>query len=313
MLDLRSIRENPERLREVIRLRRVDPARADVDRWLQLDAQRRRLQGQLDEANAEKKQLAALGRSDPDAARRQGQELRERTRGLEEELALVSAAWQAIMEWFPNWPHPKMPEGAGEEDNVEECVWSPAQATSTPPCSAWGPTPPRLMPRRPPHAGPGDFTPLTHAELGPRVGIDTAARGQGLRLALRLPHRATWPGCSWPSRTCSPTRLLGAGYTPLVPAPAGARAGAVRDVALPRGARPGVRDQDRLRRGAAAAVPGRVVRAEQLQLLHGPHPEGGGAAASASSPPRPASAPRPAPGARTCGGSSACTSSTRSR
>ncbi|HEX2513709.1 MAG TPA: aminoacyl--tRNA ligase-related protein, partial [Chloroflexota bacterium] len=216
MLDLRSIRENPERLREVIRLRRVDPARADLDRWLELDAQRRRLQSQLDEANAQKKQLAALGRSDPDAARRQGQALRERTRGLEEELALVSAAWQAILEWFPNWPHPKMPEGAGEEDNVEECVWQPGSGYLDASQLGVGAHTAPLMPRRPPHAGPGDFTPLTHAELGPRVGIDSAqgAKVSGSRFAYLVGDVAR---LQLAIENLLTSRLLGAGYVPLVP------------------------------------------------------------------------------------------------
>src|SRR5262245_5979773 len=113
MLDLQDVRANPEGLRRAIQVRRVDPARADLDRWLVLDERRRRLQSGLDESNAQRRRLAALGRSDPSAARRQGQELRLRARALEEELSAVTSEWQAIMEWFPNWPHPNMPVGTG--------------------------------------------------------------------------------------------------------------------------------------------------------------------------------------------------------
>jgi hypothetical protein len=57
--------------------------------------------------------LAALGRSDPGAARQEGQLLRARSRELEEELERVTAEWQAILDWFPNWPDPGMPDDVG--------------------------------------------------------------------------------------------------------------------------------------------------------------------------------------------------------
>ena len=37
MIDVKDIRANPDRLREAIHLRKVDPTRADLDRWLELD------------------------------------------------------------------------------------------------------------------------------------------------------------------------------------------------------------------------------------------------------------------------------------
>ena len=77
MIDVKQIRANPEALREAIRRRKVDPHRADVDRWLELDGQRRKLQVEVDGVNGEKKKLARLGKTDPEAARARGQELRE--------------------------------------------------------------------------------------------------------------------------------------------------------------------------------------------------------------------------------------------
>src|SRR5579883_2157836 len=117
MLDVREIRAHPDRLREAIRLRHVDPARADLDRWLALDEERRRLQAAIDDLNAQKNKLAQLGKTDPNAARARGQEIRQQTRELEERVAAVSKDWQAILEWFPNWPDPEMPRGDGDADN----------------------------------------------------------------------------------------------------------------------------------------------------------------------------------------------------
>mgnify|MGYP000430398421 CR=1 FL=1 len=52
MIDVKQIRANPEALREAIRRRKVDPHLADVDRWLELDGQRRKLQVEVDGDNA---------------------------------------------------------------------------------------------------------------------------------------------------------------------------------------------------------------------------------------------------------------------
>jgi seryl-tRNA synthetase len=216
MLDLREVRAHPERLRQAIRDRRVDPARADLDRWLRLDERRRRLQGELDAANGERRQLAALGRSDPDAARRRGQDLRLRIRALEEELAAVTAQWQAILDWFPNWPHPEMPVGAGEEDNVEECAWIPGRGYLDRSQLGKGTHSARHMPERPPHADDPDFKPATHADLGPRLGVDNAqgAKVSGSRFAYLVGDAAR---LQLAIQTLLIGRLLDEGFTPLVP------------------------------------------------------------------------------------------------
>ena len=65
MIDVKQIRANPEALREAIRRRKVDPHLADVDRWLELDGQRRKLQVEVDGVNGEKKKLARQGRPIP--------------------------------------------------------------------------------------------------------------------------------------------------------------------------------------------------------------------------------------------------------
>jgi seryl-tRNA synthetase len=173
MIDVKLLRADPEAMRRAIRLRRVDPRKADLDRWLQLDERRRQLQGEIDGLNAAKKELSRLGRTDPEAARQQGQELREQGRQLEQELAQLSAQWQEILDWLPNWPHPKMPEGAGEEDNVEEKAWIPGRGYLAEPGHSAA-----QMPAFPPHADSRDFAPQAHADLGPRLGIDTQQAGK---------------------------------------------------------------------------------------------------------------------------------------
>ncbi len=87
MIEVRELRANPERMREAIRMRRVDPKKADLDRWLALDGQLRDARQSLETLNAEKNKLAQLGKTDPNAARTRGQELRQQSREIEERLA----------------------------------------------------------------------------------------------------------------------------------------------------------------------------------------------------------------------------------
>lgn len=184
MIDVRLIRENPDALRRAVALRRVDPKRADVDGFLALDEERRALQRQIDGLNTEKRELAQLGRTDPEAARQKGQALRQAGRQLEARLGELTGRWQAILDWFPNWPHPDMPEGAGEADNVEECAWLPGTGYLPKDRLGTGHGSAAAMPARPPHAD-GGFEARPHADLAPTLGIDTlqAAKVSGSRFA----------------------------------------------------------------------------------------------------------------------------------
>ena len=185
MIDAKLVRANPDALREAIEMRGVDPSKADVDRWLELDEKRRKLQLEIDVVNGEKKKLAHLGKSDPEAARQQGQELREKGRKLELDIADITSQWQAIMDWFPNWPHPDMPAGQSEADNPEERVWIPGKGYLDQAELGIGDHSAAAMPTHPVHAETGDFEPAAHADLGPKLGMETlqASQVSGSRFA----------------------------------------------------------------------------------------------------------------------------------
>jgi seryl-tRNA synthetase len=217
MIDAKLIRSDPDRLREILRLRKVDPAKADVDRWLELDADRRSLQTEIDGLNAEKKKIAALGKTDPDAARSRGQELRERLRSLEGRLTDVTEEWTSHLEWFPNWIDPGMPEGAGEEDNLELRAWTPDTGYLDAGQLGRADHSARCMPSKPLHSGDASFEPLHYTELGERLGgIDTLQGGKvsGSRFAYILGDIALMQ--------MAISRLLGdelvrRGYEPMIP------------------------------------------------------------------------------------------------
>jgi seryl-tRNA synthetase len=216
MLDPRTIRANPERLKEIVRLRKVDPAKADVDRWLALDERRRALQTEIDAVNVEKKQVAGLGRTDPDAARRKGQELRERSKELDDAYDAVVAEQAAIMDWLPNWIDEGMPEGRDEEDNVELCAWVPVTGYLDAGKLGRGNTSAPHMPQSPVHAE-GGFEPLHYSELGERLGgVDTLQGGKvsGSRFAYILGDVALM---QMAINRLLTDELVRRGYTPIVP------------------------------------------------------------------------------------------------
>jgi len=177
MIDVKQIRQNPEQLRQAIARRGVDPELANVDLFLELDAKRRELQQEIDALNAEKKELAQLGRTDPDAAREKGQQLREKGRDLEIALGQVGEQWQQILDWFPNFPHDEMPEGAGEQDNVEEGAWLPGSGYLPADQLGKGEHSAASMPSHPLHTD-GEFAPKEHHELTPLHGVDTLQASQ---------------------------------------------------------------------------------------------------------------------------------------
>src|SRR5581483_4486830 len=217
MVDPRKLAANPEEMRRAIRLRKVDPAKADLDRWLELDARRKALQTRLDETNAERNALGRLGRENPELARTKGQELRQRSRVLDEELAAVTQEWQAILDWFPNWPHPAMPEGEDERDNVEECAWIPGRGYLEREQLGRGNHTAPLMPQRPVHAADADFTPLHHVELGEKLGvidINQAGKVSGSRFAYIVGDLAR---LQFAIQQLLIDNLLAGGFAPIIP------------------------------------------------------------------------------------------------
>jgi seryl-tRNA synthetase len=155
MLDIRQLRAEPDATREALAKR--DPELpAAVDRLLSRDVERREALGVVNdlkaERNAASKKVGELKRAGEDA-----DELIARTRDLgtriDELDALVRSADAEIRDTLlliPNLPHPRVPVG-GEEDNDV--------------LSTWG-EPPAF-----------DFVPQPHWTLGEDLGILDLARG----------------------------------------------------------------------------------------------------------------------------------------
>jgi seryl-tRNA synthetase len=121
MLDLRSIREDPEPARAALARR---GAAETLDELLRLDERRRELLPEVEERRARQNrasdQIAAAKRSGEDAElliaemRQVSAEVKE----LEVELAEVESKRDELMSTLPNLPEPQAPEGATEDDAV---------------------------------------------------------------------------------------------------------------------------------------------------------------------------------------------------
>ncbi len=179
MLALSYIRDNPDLVREGARLKGEG---APVDEVLRLDRDHRSALAQVETLRAELGQRSAeLGRrarENPPAAGEERSELAELKRRIGELDAQRREVWeelQRLLLVIPNLPHPSVPFGVGDEDN---------QVVRT-----WG-EPPEF-----------DFEPLTHYDLGERLGIfdfERAVKVAGSRFALlkgsgaRLERALTW-------------------------------------------------------------------------------------------------------------------------
>jgi seryl-tRNA synthetase len=155
MLDLRFIRENAERVRQVCEMRGIA---VDVDRLLVLDERRRERLGEQQQVRERRNELAKAmkGRKPSDAEREEGKRLKDRDAELEGELTALTAELDVLHRLVPNVPRPDVPPGRSEEDNVEVRRWG---------------TPPSF-----------DFTPLDHLELGERhdlIDFEAGARVTG--------------------------------------------------------------------------------------------------------------------------------------
>ncbi len=157
MLDLDLIRQQPERVREALRLRQDNPAM--VDEVLALDVRRRELLVEVENLRAERNRVSKeIGRMKDPAERQQKIEamraVGDRIAAIEEQLRVVEADLQKQLMWIPNIPHSSVPVGVNEHDNREVRRWGE----------------PRDFARE-------GFTPVPHWDLGPELDILDFERG----------------------------------------------------------------------------------------------------------------------------------------
>jgi seryl-tRNA synthetase len=163
LFDLKWLRDNADAFDDNLRKRGAAPAAAGL---LELDAERRRIETELQEFQSSRNRLSrefgqAKAKGQPvDALQAELAELKDKVKAGEERVAAVQAELDASLGGFPNLLQPDVPEGADETANVElRRVGTPREFA---------------------------FTPLPHDEVGARLGMDfpTAAKLSGARFVL---------------------------------------------------------------------------------------------------------------------------------
>lgn len=163
MLDIKVIRENPDKVKTAMKNRNKDMD-AQVDRVLQIDAARRELMGKADalkaEQNAASKEIPRIKKEGGDISEimTRMNEIKESVKKLDAELADLDAAQKSLMYEFPNIPNESVPVGKDDSENVEVRRWG---------------EPTKF-----------DFEPKAHWDIGADLGIldpETAAKVTGAR------------------------------------------------------------------------------------------------------------------------------------
>jgi seryl-tRNA synthetase len=194
VLDLKAIREDPERFRIAL-ARRGDALAADVDRLLEADRRWRELTTRVEELRAEQNRGSrAVGEAAAEERDRLIAELRrvsEELGKLEPELDSAEEELQALVSRLPNPPHESVPEGETDDDNQL------VREVGTPPSFP--------------------FEPKDHVELGQALGVidlERAARTSGTRFAY-LFGGAVW--VQWALVRYCLDQLTAKGFVPVVP------------------------------------------------------------------------------------------------
>jgi seryl-tRNA synthetase len=164
-MDIRLIRENPDEARRVLALRRSP---LDIERILELDAERRRLSKDRDEARHRQRQVSeAVGLARKEkrecvAEMAEARELSDRVKALDADVARIEAEQGELARQLPNTAHSSV---TAEEEIVGK----------------WG-EPPRF-----------EFKPLAHWDLGAALGVidlEAASRLAGSRFVVFKGHGA---------------------------------------------------------------------------------------------------------------------------
>ena len=146
MLDLRLIREQPDAVARAL----ADKGSGDVvQEILARDAERRRLIKEADDLKAHRNrtsaELAKYKGSVPEELRAEMRVVGDRVKALDAELKTVDDAIEALLVEVPNLPHPSVPPGRTDADNVEVRRWGTPREFS--------------------------FAPKTHDEIGEALGL----------------------------------------------------------------------------------------------------------------------------------------------
>ncbi len=124
MLDIKFIRENKEVIALSATKKKID---FDIEKLLEVDDVRKEMLVEVEELrtkqNDANQKIAQASSEEKESLIGEMKVLKEGLQEKEEKLKEVMKEWQTLMLQVPNVPDVSVPEGKGEEDNVEAKVW----------------------------------------------------------------------------------------------------------------------------------------------------------------------------------------------
>ena len=163
MLDIKVIRENPERVKQAMKNRNGDYDEI-IDRVLACDEKRRELNSKADALKAEQnkasKQIPQIKKEggDVSAILAEMNAIKAKIKGMDAEIAAVESEQKDLILSIPNIPNETVPVGKSDADNVEIRRWGEPKQF--------------------------DFEPKAHWDIGKDLGIldpETAGKVTGAR------------------------------------------------------------------------------------------------------------------------------------
>lgn len=163
MLDIKIIKENPTAVKERLLTRNKDYG-AEIDRILECDEKRRTLiadtEAQKAKQNAVSKQIPKLKKEGQDVAPilEEMKQLSDRVKADSDKISELDDEIETLLLSIPNLPHPSVPVGKDDSENVEIRRWGEIREFG--------------------------FEPQAHWDIGAKLGIldpETAAKVAGAR------------------------------------------------------------------------------------------------------------------------------------
>jgi len=122
MLDIKFIRENPEKIAEAAKNKNIE---IEIDKLLQIDEKRRELVSKIDELQAKRNKLArdAKGQKPTTKQIKEGKKFKIESLQTENEFKEIDKEYYDLMVKVPTVPSPDTPIGKSENENVEIYKW----------------------------------------------------------------------------------------------------------------------------------------------------------------------------------------------
>lgn len=140
MLDIKLIRENPDKINELLKRRNPD---LSIDTIIAIDADRRKVQAQADELRAKRKSesqkigMMKKNGENTDAVQEEVRKLGDEIKELEEKQVDLDNIQRDMLLRTPNIPDETTPVGTSEDDNIPVKFWGEPTKFSFAPKAHW--------------------------------------------------------------------------------------------------------------------------------------------------------------------------------